>query len=1091
MPLEDFRIPVARGLGRVGSAPIEPGAVGDVLAGQGSAADPLFESLSDLMIEFGDGFLASQKFIDAVLAILEEFAGDVEAWALIAQAAAEDAEEALVAVLAALASVPSPESVEALLSATQVIGLAENVGTGSAVGNSVWVIGGPAEQDSTLSRLRINNPQSSGGTVKFKRMTVDGAFLWSRQGGQDYDIEIPAGPGWVEAVAADFGVIPLMEGEYPGLYVGFDPGGGLLQYMGHQAADQPNNGYFRSAGGSGNVNSFTDIAPTLDDQLLVGFDLAYVVLTADNFVALQDRLTLDEVDLDTLRSGQMTEKTYSLGRQQTPIAGDAPAGQATTMFSLRNLFDSDLESILVRCHSAGTMVFRFFDREVLDLDVTSPYVKQTTFECIEGLNTYPMDLFVPAGWMVAWYGPVAINTDVKATLTYTGETSPFHIFEGPGDLLTGHTSGATAAIIEISDAGSTGTLTLSLVDGTFVNGELITDNEGGSATANVFTPAENFPADSCGVMALTGDRTSGTITIGSPTMSVRYEIQFNLRRRDFGRENVGVMPGQQLPPDEAPPAPSTEIMRVRPVIGESTAMGSRSMEFVFDPSPPRDTVVAFGGITRSAPLNTKSTGLVQAALTYNTQTEAFDTGTSVTLQGATSGAQARCLGDVNAGATGTLTLSRCVGTFVNGEIVAATGAFAGSATVDTFVPTQSTIGPVVEVLSDTDNNWANNYESLSVDRGNTGWVQAAYAIQDGASAQLSVTQDENRAHLVLSGWGGERLDHRDGIGEGRKWNLLDELLRSVKDEYGDDAKCLTVCCVDGPNNAAQGIVIDQNRPYVAGDFDLTIANFEAQLIEFYTRTRALVRSIFDRGGPVRFILVPTSLYVRGSGSFSLQPRRGMVQQACVNASKKLSWLDCPSTDFENQCCPQDSVHFSAQGSTTHANQYVQPILDSEFWGIRPVYARPLGARALIGGNTIEWTFWSPKAIEIVTASELIAITDQGMAVTVDDPDAPVVLETRTIDNEPGLAYPQLRVIRQDIATTILSTSDVTISMGMHYGRAILAPVGGVRPPGSGKDDEGYHQFCETGTVVVDCDGTPVTCHNPLPICQATVQLYSE
>jgi hypothetical protein len=53
-----------------------------------------------------------------------------------------------------------------------------------------------------------------------------------------------------------------------------------------------------------------------------------------------------------------------------------------------------------------------------------------------------------------------------------------------GLLLTGATSAATAMILSDSDAGTTGTLTIALLTGTFVTGEIITDSGTGSATTS-------------------------------------------------------------------------------------------------------------------------------------------------------------------------------------------------------------------------------------------------------------------------------------------------------------------------------------------------------------------------------------------------------------------------------------------------------------------------------------------------------------------------------------------------------------------------------------------------------------------------------
>jgi hypothetical protein len=67
-----------------------------------------------------------------------------------------------------------------------------------------------------------------------------------------------------------------------------------------------------------------------------------------------------------------------------------------------------------------------------------------------------------------------------ATLAYDSQTANFTA----GDVLTGSTSGATARITDDTDAGSTGTLTLQDVVGTFVDNEIITSSSGGSALAN-------------------------------------------------------------------------------------------------------------------------------------------------------------------------------------------------------------------------------------------------------------------------------------------------------------------------------------------------------------------------------------------------------------------------------------------------------------------------------------------------------------------------------------------------------------------------------------------------------------------------------
>lgn len=67
-----------------------------------------------------------------------------------------------------------------------------------------------------------------------------------------------------------------------------------------------------------------------------------------------------------------------------------------------------------------------------------------------------------------------------ASLAYDTQTANFTV----GEIVTGQTSGAKGRITADSDSGSTGTLTLQDVEGTFIDNEIITDPEGGSATAN-------------------------------------------------------------------------------------------------------------------------------------------------------------------------------------------------------------------------------------------------------------------------------------------------------------------------------------------------------------------------------------------------------------------------------------------------------------------------------------------------------------------------------------------------------------------------------------------------------------------------------
>ncbi len=77
-----------------------------------------------------------------------------------------------------------------------------------------------------------------------------------------------------------------------------------------------------------------------------------------------------------------------------------------------------------------------------------------------------------------WY---PISSSVVSTLNYDAESAPFTV----GQTLTGGTSAATAPIIRVDDAGTTGTLILGAVTGgPFQDNETITDALTGAATAN-------------------------------------------------------------------------------------------------------------------------------------------------------------------------------------------------------------------------------------------------------------------------------------------------------------------------------------------------------------------------------------------------------------------------------------------------------------------------------------------------------------------------------------------------------------------------------------------------------------------------------
>ncbi len=80
--------------------------------------------------------------------------------------------------------------------------------------------------------------------------------------------------------------------------------------------------------------------------------------------------------------------------------------------------------------------------------------------------------------------------DATYEIAYDTQTANFSV----GHTITGGTSGATAVIVEDTDAGTTGTLRVKSVTGTFVDNEIIATGGGGSATSNIPSGAVAVPA---------------------------------------------------------------------------------------------------------------------------------------------------------------------------------------------------------------------------------------------------------------------------------------------------------------------------------------------------------------------------------------------------------------------------------------------------------------------------------------------------------------------------------------------------------------------------------------------------------------------
>lgn len=84
-----------------------------------------------------------------------------------------------------------------------------------------------------------------------------------------------------------------------------------------------------------------------------------------------------------------------------------------------------------------------------------------------------------------------------STLSYDAQAVNYTV----GGTLTGATSGATALITADADAGATGDLTLREIVGEFENNEIITDDSGGSATANGTLVGQSVILDTVGVVS--------------------------------------------------------------------------------------------------------------------------------------------------------------------------------------------------------------------------------------------------------------------------------------------------------------------------------------------------------------------------------------------------------------------------------------------------------------------------------------------------------------------------------------------------------------------------------------------------------------
>jgi len=113
------------------------------------------------------------------------------------------------------------------------------------------------------------------------------------------------------------------------------------------------------------------------------------------------------------------------------------------------------------------------------------------------------------------------DAGVLSNLAYDAQSANFT----SGLVLTGGTSAATAIIVTDVDAGTTGTLTIRKISGTFQNDETITDSSTGSATSNgVIAPILSLSYPTSGetweiICESADDTSSGT---GARTVSISY-----------------------------------------------------------------------------------------------------------------------------------------------------------------------------------------------------------------------------------------------------------------------------------------------------------------------------------------------------------------------------------------------------------------------------------------------------------------------------------------------------------------------------------------------------------------------------------------
>lgn len=162
-----------------------------------------------------------------------------------------------------------------------------------------------------------------------------------------------------------------------------------------------------------------------------------------------------------------------------------------------------VESLLNYASGSTKKMFAASDGSIYDITApVSSTIAPTADVTGQTANYYAYVQFATVGgdFMVAVngadsalvYDGSAFETLDAATtkIAYDAETAPFTV----GLTVTGGTSAATGVIVAIVDNGTTGTLRVNTVVGTFVDNETITDSATGSATSNIPTGVVTIPA---------------------------------------------------------------------------------------------------------------------------------------------------------------------------------------------------------------------------------------------------------------------------------------------------------------------------------------------------------------------------------------------------------------------------------------------------------------------------------------------------------------------------------------------------------------------------------------------------------------------